>query len=100
VTFSPTCPVEQIPPDPACAPRPGPAHIELVRADGSVAAQGDAGANGQFAITVAPGTYAVHATTLPGSAAIGRGCTATPASVRVTPAAGADVTVSCDTGIR
>jgi hypothetical protein len=100
VAFSPTCPVERIPPDPACAPRPGPAHIELVRGDGSVAAQGDAGANGQFAITVAPGTYAVNATTLPSSQAIGRGCTASPASVSVTPAGGASVTVSCDTGIR
>ncbi|MDQ1428538.1 MAG: hypothetical protein QOK39_2014 [Acidimicrobiaceae bacterium] len=100
VAFSPTCPVEKIPPDPACAPRPGPAHIELARADGSVAAQGDAGANGRFAITVAPGIYAVHATTLPSTPPIGRGCTATPASVTVTPASGASVTVSCDTGIR
>jgi hypothetical protein len=100
VAFSPTCPVEKFPPDPACAPRPGPAHIELVRVDGSVAAQGDAGANGQFAITVAPGTYAVNATTLASTQAIGRGCTASPASVSVTPASGASVTVSCDTGIR
>ena len=31
VVFSPVCPVECDPPDPACAPRPGPATVELAR---------------------------------------------------------------------
>lgn len=99
VTFSPTCPVERIPPDPACAARPGPAHIQLVR-NGSVAAEGDAGANGLFVIAVAPGGYDVVATTLPGSGAIGRGCTATPSHVVVNAGVTSPVAVSCDTGIR
>jgi hypothetical protein len=99
VLFSPTCPVEQVPPNPACAPRPGAAHIQLVRADGTTAAQGDAGSNGQFFIQVAPGSYTVKATA-PTPAAIGRGCTANPSPVTVTPSAASSVAVSCDTGIR
>jgi len=98
VLFSPVCPVESIPPDPACAPRPGPADIELVRPDGSVAAAAGAGDDGSFAIAVAPGRYAVGATVRgPG---IGGGCQADPPEVTVDPGAPATVTISCDTGIR
>lgn len=100
VLFSPTCPVERVPPDPACAPRPGPAHIQLVRADGTIAAQGDAGSGGQFAISVAPGSYGVQAESSPAAPGIGRSCTASPAQVIVKSEAGSTVAVSCDTGIR
>jgi hypothetical protein len=100
VLFSPTCPVEQNPPSPSCAPRPGPAHIQLLRADGSVAAEGTAASDGTFAIAVGPGNYTVVAQTVAASSAIGRGCTANPGSVTVTPGSAQTVAVSCDTGIR
>jgi hypothetical protein len=94
------CPVEQNPPDPACAPRPGPAHIQLVRADGTIAAQGDAGSDGHLTLAVAPGDYTVQATTVSATAAIGRGCSAAPSQISVKPATVTTVAVSCDTGIR
>jgi hypothetical protein len=99
VLFSPTCPVQQVTPTPACAPKPGAAHIQLVRADGTTAAQGDAGADGQFRIQVAPGSYAVRATA-PTPSAISRGCTANPSQVTVASGMESSVAVSCDTGIR
>lgn len=96
--FGPVCPVEHIPPDPACAPRPGAVRVTLVRANGSVAASGDAGADGRFNITVAPGTYTVQAATAQPTP--GRGCSASPATVMVKPGQTSTVAVSCDTGIR
>jgi hypothetical protein len=98
VLFSPVCPVERIPPDPQCAPRPGAADIQLVRPNGSLAAQGRAGLDGQFSIVVTPGPYAVQATApAPGP---GRGCQVEPAEVTVVAGAVATVVVRCDTGIR
>jgi hypothetical protein len=98
VLFGPTCPVERVPPDSACAPRPGPAHIQLLRTDGTVAAQGYAGSSGQFAISVAPGTYTVIAESTTSDP--GRGCSANPATVTVSPMAASTIDISCDTGIR
>jgi hypothetical protein len=65
-----------------------------------VAAQGNAGSDGTFAIPVAPGSYSVVAHALATSSAIGRGCTTNPPDVTVTPGRVQDVAVSCDTGIR
>ena len=98
VLFSPVCPVETDPPDPACAPRPGPATVELARADGIVVAQDRAGDDGQFSMTVPPGDYAVHA--FGPDAAVGGGCQPDPPEITVTPETSTTVTVSCDTGIR
>jgi hypothetical protein len=98
VLFSPVCPVERIPPDPQCAPRPGPADIQLVRPNGTVAARGRAGPGGQFSLTVGPGSYTVRATApTPGP---GRGCQAEPAQVTVVARSVVSVAVTCDTGIR
>jgi hypothetical protein len=98
VRFSPVCPVERAPPDPECAPRPGPAAIDLVGADGIVAASARAGDDGAFVVPVAPGRYALRAN-VSGSAS-GEGRQANPATVVVAPGAAATVAVSCDTGIR
>ncbi len=100
VLFSPVCPVESVPPDPACAPRPGRATVELTRADGVVAALDRAGDDGAFVITVAPGAYRVHPSAAESGAAIGGGCQADPAEVIVEADTSAVVAVSCDTGIR
>jgi hypothetical protein len=98
VLFSPTCPVERIPPDPQCAPRPGPADVRLLQPDGSVAAQTRAGPDGTFTVTAAPGRYRVGATALAGGP--GRGCQVDPEQVTVVAGSLARVAVSCDTGIR
>jgi hypothetical protein len=96
VRFSPVCPVERLPPDPACAPRPGPADIELVGPDGVVAASTTAGEDGAFTIPVPPGSYEVRAA----AGTLGRACQPDPAQVIVAPASSVSVSVSCDTGIR
>ncbi|HEX7275893.1 MAG TPA: hypothetical protein VF244_00825 [Acidimicrobiales bacterium] len=99
VRFSPVCPVESDPPDPACAPRPGRATVELARADGIVVALDRTGDDGAFAITVPPGAYQVLA--FPAQAAgVGGGCQADPAEVTVAADTSTTVAVSCDTGIR
>jgi hypothetical protein len=95
--FGPVCPVERIPPDPMCAPRPGASSVEADRADGTVAAQTQAGSDGQFALAVAQGQYTLRAHAETG-ASIGRGCE--PIEVTVEAGAKTRVTVSCDTGIR
>jgi len=102
VRFSPVCPVERIPPDPACAPRPGPATVELARPDGIVVAQDRTGDDGAFILAAAPGTYDVRAFSgaAGAGAAIGRGCQADPARVELQPGTSTTVAVSCDTGIR
>lgn len=98
VLFSPVCPVERIPPDPQCTPRPGAADIQLVWANGNLAAQGRAGPDGQFSVVVAPGSYVVRASApAPGP---GRGCQVDPEQVTVIAGAVATVVVRCDTGIR
>jgi len=96
--FGPVCPVEHIPPDPQCAPRPGPVDVRLLRPDGTVSAQVRAGADGLFTIDVAPGRYAVDAAAA--SPSPGRGCQATPAQVTVAAGHLTSVAVACDTGIR
>jgi hypothetical protein len=81
----------------ASTPKPGPAHIELRRSDGSIAAQGDAGSDGKFNLSVAAGTYTVSAQPIVSGTSVGQGCTATPIQVTLTPGAAATVSVSCAT---
>ncbi|HTJ75535.1 MAG TPA: carboxypeptidase-like regulatory domain-containing protein [Acidimicrobiales bacterium] len=98
VVFGPVCPVERIPPDPRCSPRPGVADIQLVTPDGTAVAEGRAGADGQFTVAARPGRYTVKASApAPGP---GRGCQAEPAQVTVAAGSFASVAVTCDTGIR
>jgi hypothetical protein len=98
VVFGPVCPVERIPPEPQCAPRPGPADIQLVRSDVGVVAQGRAGSDGQFVVAAAPGRYTVKASAT--SPSPGRGCQAEPEQVTVIRGSMTQVAVTCDTGIR
>src|SRR5579885_2963902 len=96
VLFSPVCPVDRVPPDPQCAPRPGPASVRLQPTGAGAVSSGQAGADGRFSILAPPGTYVVQATT----SSPGRGCQSTPAQVTVTAGSFASVMVACDTGIR
>jgi len=92
VTAGPTCPVQREG-DPSCNDKPVPAHLVLQRGDGSTAASGDAGSDGQFFIAAPAGSYTLSATS-PNAMR----CSSQP----VTVASGhvTDVRVSCDTGIR
>ncbi len=56
--IGPTCPVERIPPDPNCAPRPFPALIIVKTADGSSEVTSfNTGADGKFKVNLLAGTY-------------------------------------------
>lgn len=62
VTLSPICPVERVPPDPDCAPRPHAGRVEVLRSEGGMpVAQVSSDANGYFTSTLAPGAYIVRA---------------------------------------
>ena len=92
----PTCPVERIPPDPACAPRPvADAKILIKAGDGTIVATLVTDANGAAIIDLFPGIYAVE----PQPAA---GLMGTAAAQKVTVVAGAltPVLLAYDTGIR
>ena len=98
VLFGPVCPVERIPPDPLCVPRPGVARIRVLRSDGSAAAEVASGPDGRFSIAVGPGTYRVTAAaSAPGP---GRGCQVEPPQATVVARSFFTVSVTCDTGIR
>jgi hypothetical protein len=98
VVEGPTCPVETIPPQPGCAPRPIAATLSIAPAAGTAPAErvhvpGD----GRFKVSLPPGTYVLRALG-PASSPFPR----PPAPVRIRVRAGryTDVTVSYDTGIR
>jgi len=92
VTAGPTCPVQRQG-DPSCDDKPVPAHLVLQRGDGSSAASGDAGSDGQFFIAASAGSY-----TLTASSPNAMRCSSQP--VTATSGHVTDVHVSCDTGIR
>jgi hypothetical protein len=92
----PTCPVETIPPDPACAPRPVAGATILIKAgEGTIVATLVTDANGAASVDLFPGTYAVE----PQPAA---GLMGTAAAQEVTVVDGAltPVLLAYDTGIR
>ncbi len=95
VELGPTCPVERIPPDPACAPKPYQTTIMITKSgDTSFSKQIASGADGTFQADLAPGTYQFAAS---GGATLPR---CSPATVRVVSGQFAPLTISCDTGIR
>ncbi len=97
VTAGPTCPVMTDPPDPNCAERPV-AGAELVIRDagGAQVASVRSGADGSFAVALAPGAYEVVPQPVDGLMG-----TPAPLDVRVEPGEpGEPLAVSYDTGIR
>jgi hypothetical protein len=93
ITISPTCPVERIPPDPACAPKPFPVLL-TISGPGGFFIQVHSDMNGMFLLYPPAGTYNLmtHQTTL------WPRCDATMATVTV--GATTTVDISCDSGIR
>ncbi|MGZ6340768.1 MAG: hypothetical protein ACXWMX_02855 [Candidatus Limnocylindrales bacterium] len=58
VTRGPICPVERVPPDPACAPRPvANAVLSITDAAGGEVARATSGADGRWAAAVPAGSY-------------------------------------------
>lgn len=58
ITIGPTCPVERIPPDPACADKAYQATVKIETADGSKQiSQFTANADGKFKVNLNPGDY-------------------------------------------
>ena len=92
----PTCPVETIPPDPACAPRPvAGAKVSILDAQGREAATVVLDAKGSAAVALAAGTYVVRAQ--PAAGLMG---TPGPMEVAVVDGTLTPVALSYDTGIR
>lgn len=96
VVAGPVCPVETMPPDPACAPRPLPgAELVVTAADGATRTL-VAGGDGVAAGVLEPGRYTVT----PGAVAGVLG-TAAPFELEIAdPAALVEQDVIYDTGIR
>jgi hypothetical protein len=93
VTLGPTCPVERLPPDPACAPKPFEGAIILTNtADGS-AYTAPTDSQGSFSITLTRGVYSVS------RPENGSPFPACHGKVEIL-SAGAPIPLSCDSGIR
>ncbi|HUY62631.1 MAG TPA: hypothetical protein VMV50_02490 [Candidatus Paceibacterota bacterium] len=95
VSLGPMCPVERIPPDPACAPKPYATTVTAYRAGSMQAfATGASDASGAFTISLPPGSYTLEAA---GGKPLPR---CAPVTVEVGPMGYATADISCDTGIR
>jgi hypothetical protein len=95
VMAGPTCPVERIPPDPACADKPLQTTVTVFH-KGDLThpfAQTTSNASGTFEFSIPPGEYVVGA----GKGILPR-CNNTPATVG--PNGYTSITIGCDTGIR
>lgn len=95
-TSGPTCPVETIPPDPACAPRPVAGATILIKAgDGTTVARLVTDANGSGTVALQPGRYAVEPQPAAGLMGI-----AAPQEIVVVAGTITPVPLAYDTGIR
>ncbi len=95
VLLGPTCPVERMPPDPACAPKPYATTIVVYRTSSkSPFIIGNSNAGGAFEFSLPPGSYTLAA----GGDTVLPRCAKT--SVAVVPDDYTSITISCDTGIR
>lgn len=96
VVAGPTCPVQRLPPDPACADRPVAGAVLVVTdAGGTEVGRATSDANGEFAIPLPPGSYVL--TPQPVAGLMG---TARPIQFTATAGSPADLDVTYDTGIR
>jgi Carboxypeptidase regulatory-like domain len=97
VVAGPICPVQRLPPDPACADRPVAGAVLLVTdAGGTEVGRATSDANGEFAIPLPPGSYL-----LTPQPVVGLMGTARPIQFTVTAGGSpANLDVTYDTGIR
>ncbi|MDD5068332.1 MAG: hypothetical protein PHS53_02840 [Candidatus Pacebacteria bacterium] len=95
VTLSPVCPVERIPPDPACAPKPYQTTVEVKNSAGTdTLTIVRTGTDGRFNLSLPYGDFTLQAV---GGNPYPR-CPAVKVSVNAPVKSGVDI--SCDTGIR
>jgi len=92
VTLGPTCPVERIPPDPSCAPKPYETAITITKDGFSRQVTSDFA--GRFRVDIDPGFYQFQAK---GGATLPR---CSPVPVEIKARSFTWVPISCDTGIR
>lgn len=95
VTLSPTCPVERIPPDPNCAPKPYSTPIDIMKSGSTVILKTiHSDEKGMFGVELNSGSYVLQA----------RGGNVLPRcgeiSVEVKSGQNINTEISCDTGIR
>lgn len=97
VLLGPTCPVERIPPEPQCAPRPYATtiHVQSAENPSTPYATISSNASGAFSVSLDPGVYTF---TAQGSASMPPTCR--PVQVTVVANIIATTTIDCDTGIR
>lgn len=96
VTSGPVCPVEQIPPDPACAPRPVAGAVLVIRlASGAEVVRVTTDATGAYFAEVPVGGYVVEANPVEGLMG-----TPAPQTVTVNDGITSRLDFSYDTGIR
>lgn len=95
VLLGPTCPVERVPPDPACAPKPYETTVEvLISPTGNPYKTVTTNSSGEFSFSLDPGAYVLRAK----SGAVYPRCTDTP--IKVSAGTSQNVILNCDTGIR
>lgn len=94
VTLSPICPVERMPPDPQCAPKPYQTKVEALSASsGKLIKSTQTGADGSYTLTLPFGNYTIQAA---GGTMLPR-CSPVAVSLKTSTTS---VDISCDTGIR
>jgi hypothetical protein len=95
VTLSPTCPVERIPPDPNCAPKPYSTSINIMKTGSTkIIKTIQSNSQGAFSVDLSPGAYVLQAqggNTLPRCGEV---------TVEVKTSKYTTTEISCDTGIR
>jgi hypothetical protein len=97
VFLGPVCPVERIPPDPACAPKPYTAPITIWSTwTGSPYQPVQTDVNGVFKLSLPPGAYSMAASPATGGSPYPR-CAVS--KILVVTKKTQNVTVNCDTGI-
>lgn len=94
VTLSPTCPVERMPPEPQCTPKPYQTKIEVFTSlTGKLIKSTQTSADGSFALTLPFGDYTIQA----GGGTMLPRCSPITVSLKTATTA---IDISCDTGIR
>ena len=95
VLLGPICPVERIPPDPACAPKPYKTRINVRYVkNGALYKSATTDSSGRFTLSLNPGTYLLRAA----SGSTYPRCS--DFTVRVIAGRTQNVIINCDTGIR
>ena len=98
VVLGPVCPVEHIPPDPACAPKPYKTSIHLWGALTGISYQPvSTDASGSFKLSLAPGAYSLAVTQATNGSPYPR---CNQVNISVIAKKTQNIKISCDTGIR